>query len=183
MTADAWTQDDIHDAAARRVTAFWYGSPDDSVAWALALCKMVNDPIADKLYIMHATLTPRYARESKEWAYGTAVDFAGSVHSGQRRRSRVESYRPDWGHQAARDGLAIALWPHLRDGVPGIGKRCEAFKCGKQGYQRVRDKVQQRACDLIAGFRLDMTETLSERFSRDFVQRWELATGAKWDGK
>jgi len=40
--------------------------------------------------------------------------------------------------------------------------------------------VQRQACDLIAGFRLDMNETLDERFSRDFTRRWELATGKAW---
>lgn len=170
--------------ADQRTAAFWWGARDDEVAWALAICRMVApDPIAQKLYIAHAAQDIRHARDIKDWGYRVAVEFAGSVGSGQRKRSQVEGYRPDWGQQAARDGLALALWPHLRDDIPGIGKRCEMFKCGKQAFQRVRDEVQRQACDLIAGFRLDMQETLDERFSRDFMRRWELATGRAWDGR
>jgi len=181
MTAAfALTLDDVHDNVAKRVASFWWGSRDEEVAWSLALCNTVNEPIAQHLYLMHATEDARRARTAKEWAYMAAVDYAGGKGTGQRRRSLVEAYRPDWGHQAARDGLAMALWPHLREGVPGIGKRAEAYHCGKQGYQRVRDEVQRQACDLIAGFRLDMVESLGERFSRDFMARWEIATGRRW---
>lgn len=169
--------------ADQRTAAFWWGARDEEVGWALALCKIVaDDPIAQRMYIAHAAEDVRHARELKDWAYRVAVEFAGSRGSGQRRRSQVEGYRTDWGHQAARDGIAIALWPHLRDDVPGIGKRCDRFGCGKQGYQRVRDEVQRRAGDLIAGFRLDMQEVLDGRFSRDFITRWEAATGRGWDG-
>lgn len=177
----AWTQDDRHDVAAKRAAAFWWGARDEEMAWALSLARTVSpDPIADKLYLMHATEDVRYSRQAKDWAYRVAVEFAGSLGSGQRRRSLVEGYRPDWGHCAARDGMAIALWPDLRDGVPGIGKRCEQYKCGKQGFQRVRDEVQQRTGDVIAGFRLDLAEALDERFSADFRQRWEVVTGNVW---
>lgn len=180
-TIAAWTQDDRHDMVAKRVAAFWWGTRDEEVVWALALARTVSpDPIADKLYLMHATENLRYMRDAKDWAYRVAVEFAGSVSSGQRHRSFVEAYRPEWGHVAARDGMAIALWPELRDGVPGIGKRCEEFRCGKQGFQRVRDEVQRCTGDLVAGFRLDVAEALDERYSADFRHRWELATGKAW---
>lgn len=169
--------------ADQRTASYWWGAQDEEVAWALAICKTVAPkPIAQRLYIAHVAEDSRHARDLKDWGYRVAVEYAGSRGSGQRRRSQVEGYRPDWGHQAARDGLAIALWPHLRDYVPGIGKRCEAFGCGKQGYDRVRSEVQAQACDLISGFRLDMQETLDGRFSHDFRQRWEGVTGRKWDG-
>lgn len=169
--------------ADQRTAAYWWGAQDEEVAWALAICNTVApEPIAQRLYIAHAAEDARHARDVKDWGYRVAVEFAGSLGSGQRKRSQVEGYRAEWGHQAARDGLAIALWPHLRDEVPGIGRRCEAFRCGKQGYQRVRDEVQRQACDLIAGFRLDMTETLDGRFSHDFRNRWESVTGRGWDG-
>ena len=169
--------------ADQRTAAYWWGAMDEEVAWALAICKTVApEPIAQRLYIAHAAEDSRHARDLKDWGYRVAVEFAGSRGSGQRRRSQVEGYRTDWGHQAARDGLAIALWPHLRDDVPGIGKRAEQFHCGKQGYQRVRDEVQRQAGDLLTGFRLDMQETLDGRFSHDFRHRWEAATGWRWDG-
>lgn len=167
--------------ADQRTAAFWWGAHDEEVAWALALANVVSpDPIAKHLYVAHAAEDVRHNRQIKEWGYRAAVEFAGAKGSGQRKRSMVESYRADWGHQAARDGLCMALWPELRDDVPGLGKRAEQFKCGKQAYQRVRDEVQRQACDLIAGFKLDVTEILSERFSRDFIGRWESATGKRW---
>jgi hypothetical protein len=176
-----YTTDDRFDTLAKRVAAFWWGVTDEEVAWAMVLANMVApEPIANRLYLMHATEDLRYARSVKEWAYRIAVEFVGQKGSGQRRRSLVESYRPDWGHQAARDGVSMALWPHLSDGVPGIRGRALHFKCGQQAYQRVRDEVMRQAGDLIAGYRLDLAECLDERFSRDFTNRWELATGKPW---
>ena len=176
-----YTQDDRFDTLAKRVAAFWWGVQDQELVWALSLARTVSpDPIADKLYLTHATEDLRYMREVKEWGYRVAVDYAGGKGSGQRRRSLVESYRPDWGHCAARDGMAMALWPELGTGVPGLGKRAEQFKCGKQAYQRVRDEVMRQTGDLIAGFRLDLAEALEERYSADFRHRWEMVTGRVW---
>lgn len=169
-------------SAAQRTAAFWWGAQDEAVGWWLGLCKMVNSPEAQSLYIASVAEDMRHARGLKEWAYRVAVEYAGSRGSGQRRRSIVESYRTDWGHQAARDGLAMALWPHLADEVPGIGKRCEQFGCGKQAFQRVRDEVCRQAGDLITGFDMDMEQCRRNRFSRDFTARWELAAGREWPG-
>ena len=166
--------------ADQRTAAYWGGANDPEVGWSLAQCALVNPPRAQAMYIAHVAEDVRHARKLKEWAYRAAVEFAGSRGSGQRKRSLVEAYRPEWGHQAARDGLALALWPHLRDEVPGIGKRADQFRCGKQCYQRVRDEITRQACDLIAGFRLDMEQCLEGRYSRDFRERWEAATGAEW---
>lgn len=168
--------------AAQRTAAYWWGQYDEDVAWWLGLCKMVNGPIAQSLYIASVSEDVRHAKGLKEWAYRVAVEYAGSRGSKQRQRSIVESYRTDWGHQAARDGLAMALWPHLRDEIPGRDRRCKEFKCGHQAYQRVRDEVMRQACDLIAGFDLDMEQCRTDRFSRDFIARWEMATGREWPG-
>jgi hypothetical protein len=70
----------------------------------------------------------------------------------------------------------------MQNNMPGRDKQCKAFHYGKQNYQQIRNEVQQQACDLIAGFRLDMQETLDGRFSRDFTNRWQTVTGRKWDG-
>lgn len=176
-----YTQDDRFDTLAKRVAAFWWGVTDQDLVWALGLARTVSpDPIADKLYLTHATEDLRYMREVKEWGYSAAVAFVGSKGSGQRRRSLVESYRPDWGHNAARDGMAMALWPELSTDVPGLGKRAEQYGCGKQAYQRVRDEVMRQTGDVIAGFRLDLAEALEERYSADFKHRWEMMTGRAW---
>lgn len=167
-------------SAKERTACYWWGAPDEEAPWWLELCKLVNSPIAQSLYIAHAAEDVRHSRGIKEWGYTVAVEYAGSRGSGQRRRSIVESYRTDWGHQAARDGLFLALWPDLREDVPGIVKRCDGFGCGHQAYQRVRDEVMRQACDLIAGFDMDMEQCRKGKFSRDFIGRWEAATGQKW---
>lgn len=167
--------------ADQRTAAFHWGGSDQAVAWALSLANMVSShPVAKLLYVAHAAEDVSHSPQMKAWAYRVAVDHAVAKGAGQRARAMVEGYNPAWGHQAARDGLAIALWPHLREDVPGIGKRCEAFGCGKQGYQRIRDEVTRQACDMLTGFRLDVQESLDERFSADFRHRWEMATDRAW---
>lgn len=154
---------------------------DDRAAWLQQAGMVSSDKIAGDLYLAQVAEADRKWRAIKDWGYLQAVEFVGSRGSGQRKRSQVESYRVDWGHQAARDGLAIAIFG--AEGVPGIAVRAEAFKCGKQAYQRVRDHVGQRAAELITEFRhfLDMART--GRYSREFTERWESVTGAKWDGR
>ena len=166
--------------AAQRTAAYWWGAQDEEVPWWLGLCKMVNTPEAQSLYIASVAEDLRHARGLKEWAYRVAVEYAGSRGSGQRRRSIVEAYRPEWGHQAARDGLAMALWPDLRGEIPGRDARCEQFGCGHTPYQRIRDEVMRAAGDLITGFAMDMEQCRTGRFSRDFTGRWEVVSGRDW---
>lgn len=168
--------------AAQRAAAYWWGAPDEDAGWWLGLCRMVNPDPAQRLYIAHVAEDWRVAHKLKEWAYMVAVEFAGSRGSGQRKRAQVEAYRPDWGHQAARDGLAMALWPELASEVPGLRSRWEQFRCGQQGYQRVRDEVMRQAGDLITGFSIDMEQCRRNKFSRDFIARWEVAAGSDWPG-
>lgn len=168
--------------AGQRTAAYWWGAQDDEVPWWLGLCKLVNDPVSQSLYIAHVADDARHARGLKDWAYGVAAEYAASRGAGVRRRAVVEAYRPEWGRQAARDGLAAALWPKLADEIPGRNKRCDELGCGHQAYQRVRDEVNRQASDLIVGFSMDMEQCRAERFSRDFIDRWELATGHSWAG-
>ena len=181
MLAGMYEQRDEPDAV-QRTAAYWWGAADVDVGWWLSLCKMVNPEPAQHLYIAHVAEDWRVAHKLKEWAYMAAVEFSGSLGSGQRKRSQVEAYRTDWGHQAARDGLAMALWPELSGDVPGIVRRCERFACGKQGFQRVRDEVMRQAGDLITGFAMDMEQCRRNKFSRDFINRWEVAAGSDWPG-
>jgi len=166
--------------ADQRTAAYWWGKQDDSVAWWLATCRMIaSDPIAQSLYLAHVAEDMSQRRAIKDWSYAAAAKFAGAKGSGQRRRSVVESYRLDWGHQAARDGVFMALWGDLED-VPGITYRCETFGCGKQAYQRVRDEIASQARDIIASFRADMEACRTGQHNRWFTQRWEDATGQSW---
>lgn len=166
--------------ADQRTAAYWWGKPDDSVAWWLATCRMIAPhPIAQSLYLAHVAEDMSQRRALKDWAYEAAAKFASGKGAGPRRRAVVESYRTDWGHQAARDGVFMALWGDLED-VPGITFRCGQFGCGKQAYQRVRDDVQGQAKDLIAGFRADMEVCRTGKYNRWFTERWERATEKSW---
>lgn len=176
LLAGLYAAPEIPDAA-QRTAAYWWGAQDEEVPWWLGLCKLVNGPIAQCLYIAHVADDARHARGMKDWAYGVAAEYAVSRGGGVRRRAVVEAYRPEWGHQAARDGLAAALWPQLVDEIPGIGKRCDELACGKQAFQRVRDEVMRQASDLIVAFSMDMDQCRDNKFSRDFIARWEVATG------
>lgn len=167
--------------ADQRTAAYWWGRPDDSVAWWLATCRMIAPhPIAQSLYLAHVAEDMSQRRAIKDWAYSVAAQFAGAKGSGQRRRSMVESYRLDWGHQAARDGVFLALWGDIED-VPGITFRCDQFGCGKQAYQRVRDEITSQTRDMIAAFRSDMEQCRTGQRNRWFTQRWEEATGKSWE--
>ena len=78
-----YTQDDRFDSLAKRVAAFWWGVQDQELVWSLSLARTVSpDPIADKLYLTHATEDLRYMREVKEWGYRVAVDYAGGTGGG-----------------------------------------------------------------------------------------------------
>lgn len=153
----------------------------DRAGW-LQEVGMVSGTIATDLFLAKASWADRKWHRIKEWGYLTAVEFVGSRKSEQRRRSLVESYRVDWGHQAARDGLAIALWG--RHGVPGSRERALSFRCGQQAYRRVRDEVGAQATDLIteAAHFLEMCAGITP-FSNEFIRRWEDATGASWTGR
>ena len=164
----------------QRVAAYWWGKPDPHVAWWLSMCRMVAPhPIGQSLYLARVAEDMSQHRHIKNWAYAKAAEFVGAKGSGKRRRSLVESYRLDWGHQAARDGVAIALWDEIID-VPGVSSQAERFHCGRQAYGRVRDELERETRDLWSGFRADMVMCESGDFSRDFIDRWERATGANW---
>lgn len=179
MLAGLYSPPEVPDAA-QRTAAYWWGAQDEEVPWWLGLCKLVNGATAQCLYIAAVADDARHARGMKDWAYGVAAEYAVSRGGGTRRRAVVEAYRPEWGHQAARDGLAAALWPQLAHEIPGIVKRCDGLKCGHQAYQRVRDEVNRQASDRIVEFSMDMEQCRLGKFSRDFIERWERATGKEW---
>lgn len=166
----------------QRVAAYWWGRNDPAVAWWLSMCRMIADsPIAQSLYIAHVAEDLTHKRELKDWAYNVADEAASKPRQGSQRNKRaVESYDTPWGHQAARDGLSLALWPHLSGDVPGRNKRCEQYGCSHDAYLYIRDAVESRAKELIASFRDDMAQCYEGRQSRWFQQRWEDATGNVW---
>lgn len=165
----------------QRTAAWWWGQSDQDIGWAHGICALIaQEPIAQSIYLARvADDTSRY-RRLKEWAYKAAVEFAGQRGSAQRRRSLVESYRLDWGHQAARDGLARALWPWMEDEMPGRDARCKQFGCGHQAFQRVRDAVTDRANQAFNDYRSDLENIVDGRWTRDMMDRHETVTGVNW---
>ena len=151
----------------------------DRAGWLQAV-GMVSGTLATDLFLTKASWADRAWPRIKEWGYRKAVEYVGSRGSVQRKRCRVESYRVDWGHQAARDGLAIALWG--RENVPGSRERALSFKCGQQAYRRVRDEVGVQANDLLteAAHFMEMCAGIRP-FTGEFIHRWEVATGSNWD--
>lgn len=165
----------------QRTAAYWWGARDEEIASALSAANLIAPSrIAQMLYLARVADDPSKNRQIKEWAYQTAAEFVGSKGSGQRRRSIVESYRLDWGRQAARDGVARALWPEMVDEMPGRDARCKQFNVGHQAYQRVRDHVMREALDLFVAFRADLECILANRWTQDMRYRWEKATGVNW---
>lgn len=179
--ARGFEEPDAHDSVAKRVTAWWWGTPDDEIAGHLTMATMIApDRIGHAIYMARVADDTSQYRHLKDWSYDTAVDFVGAKGSGQRKRSMVESFRPDWGRQAARDGIAMAIWPHRLDEIPGKNKRAESFGCGAQAYQRVRDEVNHRALEAFVNFMFDLGCIAHGRWTRDMIGRWELVTGANF---
>lgn len=165
--------------ADQRTAAYWWGKQDESVAWWLSLCKRVAaDPIAQSLYLASVAEDLSHKRDVKDWAYRIAAEIAITPRYGsQRNQPAVASYHPRWGRQAARDGVALALWPHLAEYVPGRNARAAELGCRDHAYQYIRDGVRARAIELVTMFRDDMEQCRSGRYRRDFMERWEATTG------
>lgn len=141
------------------------------------MCRTASpDPIAQSLYLAHVAEDFSSVREIKQWAYGAAHDIANEKH---RHRKAVESYQPSWGHQAARDGVALALWSHFAEMVPGYGARARAFNCRSAAYLTVRDGVERKTRDAINAFRNDMVDLSKGFASQDFRRRFELGAARR----
>lgn len=165
----------------QRTAAYWWGARDEDIQSALTTANLIAvSPVAQMIYLARVADDGSKNRAIKEWAYETAAEFVGRKGSGQRRRSMVENYQLDWGRQAARDGVARALWPEWVDEMPGRDIRCRQFNVGHQAYQRVRDHVMREALDLFVAFRSDVECLMANRWTQDMRYRWEKATGANW---
>lgn len=177
---DIYAPEDEHPIH-RRVGAFFWGARDEEVAFLMGLCRMAADePIAQLLYYWHCGEDmcggPPASSKVSAWACGVAAEFA--MTRGRRGRKRLDSYRLDWGRQAAHDGVCLALFgDRVRDLMPGVNKRAERFKCRNEAYQRVRDHVQGEAKALVDDFRCDMERAADGKFSPDFRGRYEQNTG------
>lgn len=128
------------------------GRRDEGMAFIVAgASNGASDPVAYPLFDLHLMefgacgFGPK-ARTVKDWGYAEAARYVTS----RRHQARVRGYRLDWARQAARDGLCLALWGHLRG--CGLAARAEQFGIGERGYQRVRDHVETVAKQLLTEF-------------------------------
>ena len=186
MVATVRSPKDEPPCADERMERFWWGEWDEEVAYALGMAGMVSEePVAKILYEWHcagdmagaASITKLQA-----WCATTAADFAMQRNS--RKRPTVQSFRLDWGRQAAHDGAALAMWDNaradIREVLPGVNKRSAKYGCTNDAYQRIRDHVEQEAKELIFRFRRDFEMALAGKFDPDFRCRWERVTGKLW---
>jgi hypothetical protein len=131
-----------------RYTAWAGGRHDEGMAFAAAGAQwQCADRIAYTLFDLRvmefgACNFVVKARNAKEWGYKVAADFANT----RKGRAVFTGYRLDWSRQAARDGLCLALWGHLRG--TGLAARAEQFSIGERPFQRMRDHVRDRASTL-----------------------------------
>lgn len=135
-----------------RYTEWASGARDEGMAFIVAgASNGSSDPVAYSLFDLHlmefhANGFAGKARTVKDWGYAEAARYVTS----RRHQGRVRGYRLDWGRQAARDGLCLALWGHVRG--CGLAARVEQFGCGERGYQRVRDHIHATASKLLVEF-------------------------------
>jgi len=107
---------------------------------AVASSTLPDSHIGYELWITWVAEVPFFQRQLDEWAEGLG-ELAATLKPriGERHRTYVESYRPEWGRQASRDGLRMAiLGPNF---VPGLQTRATELGCRWQAYKKVRDFV------------------------------------------
>jgi len=114
----------------------------DQAIWCLSLASstLPDKHIGYQAWITDTADTDCHAAELSAWCKSLA-ETAATLKPllGKRRRLLVESYRKDWGDQAALDGLSLAL--RGKSSVPTLDSRAEQFGCRWQAYGRIRGLV------------------------------------------
>lgn len=114
----------------------------DDAIWCLSLAQttLPENHIGYQAWITDTADADCHIPELMAWCKGLAATAATlKPLLGKRRRVLVESYRKDWGDQAALDGLLLAL--KGKDAVPALDARAEQFGCRWQAYGRIRGLV------------------------------------------
>lgn len=182
-THEARKPADVQDALDQRFARFGLRPLSDADVWALSMAAMVmpdGSPGAEA-YLMQVAGLDAFVGRLTVWGRVVAIGIAGSQYkarNGARRRTYVEGYDEAWGRFAVADGLTLALYGYAE---AGIAERCHALKCGKQGYQRVRDFVGGALVAAIAEYRCALEWATGSRRDRVFAGRWESVTGLIWD--
>ena len=152
---------------------------DDEILWlSLASRVMPANSIADKLFLTSRSGCDCYLSDIAAWGDLVASGIAMALYrskTGKRRRTYVEGYDDHWGRQAARDGLAMAMFGP-RD-IPGVVARADQFGCGKQAYQRIRDFVGGAAAVCMEEYRWALLWAMGRIRDRMFDARLEALNG------
>lgn len=114
----------------------------DQAIWCLSLASstLPEHHIGYQAWITDTADTDCHISELLRWCKDLAATAATlKPLLGRRRRLLVESYRQDWGDQAAVDGLWLAL--KGKAAVPSLEFRAEQFGCRWQAYARIRGLV------------------------------------------
>ena len=135
------------------------GRSSEVVGGGAGIAKTRAGQIASDLYELHVMEDGSRdwvaaTRRVKDWAYITAADFVRS----RRGPARFVRYELTWAHQAARDGLAEALWPHMRG--TGLAIRAIQFDIGERPYQRIRDHVTDEAKRLLNAYETELSAAI-----------------------
>lgn len=181
-TYESRIPEDPQDGLDRRFARFALRPLTDADVWALAMAAMVmpdGSPGAEA-YLAQVSGTQLFHGRLTVWGRVVAIGIAQArykARTGAYRRSYVEGYDEAWGRFAVADGLSLALYGK----APGIVERCETLKCGKQGYQRIRDFVGGGIVNAIAEFRVALAWAAGYQRDRVLAGRWEGITGQNWD--
>jgi hypothetical protein len=114
----------------------------DQAIWCLSLASstLPDHHIGYQAWITDTADTDCHIADLIRWCKDLAATAATlKPLLGRRRRLLVESYRKDWGDQAAVDGLWLAL--RGPDAVHPIQGRAEYFGCSERAYKRIRSIV------------------------------------------
>lgn len=107
---------------------------------AVACSTLPDSHVGYDLWITWVADVPFFERSLTQWAEGLG-ELAATLKPriGERHRTYVESYRPEWGRQASRDGLRMAIMgPNF---VPGLETRATQLGCRWQAFKKIRNFV------------------------------------------
>ena len=114
----------------------------DQAIWCLSLASstLPEHHIGFEAWITDTADTDCHIPKLSAWCKSLA-ETAATLKPllGKRRRLLVESYRKDWGDQAALDGLVLAL--RGKGSVPTLESRAAEFGCVLRAYGRIRGIV------------------------------------------
>lgn len=174
---------DIQAELDERFAKFGLRPLTDADVWALSMAAMVmpdGNPGAEA-YLAQVAGTPLFCGRLTVWGRVVAIGVASARYKapgGHNRRAYVEGYDESWGRYAVADGLTLALYGYAEE---GLAERCRVLKCGKQGYQRIRDFVGGALVNAIAEYRVALEWATGSRRDRVLAGRWEGITGKNWD--